>query len=89
MVLEVLVSCEIGWAAGSVRSTSDSCLVIANKVKLGGLWTELLKRVCLAIEVCHRRDSSLATKYFIVIVKITVLNSTTECNNPISIYSFI
>lgn len=47
------VICEIGWAAGSICSTSGFCLVIANKVKLGGLWAELLKPVWLATEGCH------------------------------------
>lgn len=35
------VICEIGRAGGSVCSTSDCCLAIANKLKLGGLWAEL------------------------------------------------
>lgn len=47
------VLCGIGWVAGSVCSTSGCCLVIGNELKLGGLWAELLKPVCLATEGCH------------------------------------
>lgn len=47
------VICEIGWAAGSICSTSGCCLGITNKVKLGGLQAELLKPVWLASEGCH------------------------------------
>lgn len=67
------VICEIGWAGGSICSTSGCCLVIANKVKLRGLWAELLKPVWLATKrVPLTLDGSLATESFIVIFSFIV-----------------